>query len=718
MTEPELFPQRIESLDNHDKSVPSVATSLTSSSRSSSSANSGMICDSNPEKGYSSSRSSNHGDESCKDGNNTEYSELDVDHDVTGSNIASNFEQRNEYSSRVNDTLSTDKKAKTSSSENDFEPIKLIFNADDPSKRQVAKVTKYNDEFSSDDENYDEDDEDGNLLTFQTSLRSLSVRTKQEWETTSLLFPHLSLWMDDKEKLQKEIEINHKDHPLLGLPSDVLEHVLSYLDHTDCRMVQQVNKAMHDLLTKVSHLNKKLWTQACCHRWSWLSSFFQENTVANDQEPNTQFVDSLHLPTPLEFVTLDSSSIINYGLLLALSVACKLQAGASHNSEIELANKLSLLRCSSGNTMMRLDEKRFLYTATRHRSSPRFRFIKNNDPEEFSEHFAETFSNDEGSPYCTTVQYIGHVGIGVRSIRTIQPFYNPDLITQMPVRSVVVPEKKDLGFFKKVQSFVKRLLGCSDLEEKEKDSTIVKCSFHDENGEIQLSYFWKPFVIPFVSSYCELTKIRHVELMPRLVNYFEITILSPASATITRTASERPMETVRDVTESVAIGIADRAFSSSGGFPGCDWESYGYHGNDGHVYHGVDSRRRRRRPGEGQDMAYGPRFGVNDTIGCGLDYYERAIFFTLNGTFLGYAFENLSVDLLASTMFFPVIGVDSNYPIYCNFGYQDPFTFDLTSYILTHQQDVLLKTLVTNYKSSVSKKKRKSRKVRKSKRTS
>ncbi|OON16359.1 hypothetical protein X801_07829 [Opisthorchis viverrini] len=56
--------------------------------------------------------------------------------------------------------------------------------------------------------------------------------------------------------------------------------------------------------------------------------------------------------------------------------------------------------------------------------------------------------------------------------------------------------------------------------------------------------------------------------------------------------------------------------------------SFGYH-NDGSVYHGSASA----------GIKFGPRFGENDTVGCGVDFMSRSLFFTRNGVFLGKAFE-------------------------------------------------------------------------------
>ncbi|CAG8468239.1 2300_t:CDS:2 [Dentiscutata heterogama] len=58
-----------------------------------------------------------------------------------------------------------------------------------------------------------------------------------------------------------------------------------------------------------------------------------------------------------------------------------------------------------------------------------------------------------------------------------------------------------------------------------------------------------------------------------------------------------------------------------GWFPG----SYGYHGDDGNIFHS-----------QFNGMPYSTSYGKGDIVGCCIDYKIRSIFFTKNGINLGH----------------------------------------------------------------------------------
>ncbi len=168
---------------------------------------------------------------------------------------------------------------------------------------------------------------------------------------------------------------------------------------------------------------------------------------------------------------------------------------------------------------------------------------------------------------------------------------------------------------------------------------------------------FQPFVSPFVSSLGIRTQ---VDLTPRLMAYFEISILRNSEAQPTSSSC-------------VAIGLSTRQFQSRGRMPGWDTFSFGYHGDDGGLFHSHGEMLR----------VYGPKFGVGDTIGCGVNYVNGGIFYTLNGDFLGYAWLNEQLVSEGRTDLFPTVGVDSKDFIAYNFGNESPFVFNFGRFVLS-----------------------------------
>ena len=58
--------------------------------------------------------------------------------------------------------------------------------------------------------------------------------------------------------------------------------------------------------------------------------------------------------------------------------------------------------------------------------------------------------------------------------------------------------------------------------------------------------------------------------------------------------------------------------------PGWSQGSWGYHGDDGKMFIGNPI-----------GITYGPTYGTGDTVGCGVDFMSRSVFFTKNGEKLG-----------------------------------------------------------------------------------
>jgi SPRY domain len=214
------------------------------------------------------------------------------------------------------------------------------------------------------------------------------------------------------------------------------------------------------------------------------------------------------------------------------------------------------------------------------------------------------------------IQYVGAVGMGDRCIRANAPLVRP--------------------------------------VEKAKKHNIFKFLLSRHQGPP------KPFVSPFTA------KDNKIVLTPRYVSYFEVSILSDGPDVVPQ---QTPAPNV-SVSDCVAVGLSTEGFRCFSRMPGWDAFSYGYHGDDGGIFHASGDMLKR----------FGPPYGKGDTVGCGVDYLNGGIFYTLNGKMLGYGWTGLEV---SQKELYPTIGVDSNAPVDCNFG-ERSFVFDLCLFLKLH----------------------------------
>ena len=124
-------------------------------------------------------------------------------------------------------------------------------------------------------------------------------------------------------------------------------------------------------------------------------------------------------------------------------------------------------------------------------------------------------------------------------------------------------------------------------------------------------------------------------------NYFEVTLLHAPSNVI-------------------GIGFAaPDSFPVIGQMPGWIEHSYGYHGDDG------------CRFTAGKSTESWPTWREGDIVGCGINFMEKSVFYTLNGALLGTAFEDIQDQKLS-----PVIGFHgTGIVVKINMG-QEKFTFN------------------------------------------
>lgn len=158
------------------------------------------------------------------------------------------------------------------------------------------------------------------------------------------------------------------------------------------------------------------------------------------------------------------------------------------------------------------------------------------------------------------------------------------------------------------------------------------------------------YAIPKSSTDCDLeaAAVRADNPIPPQcgIYYFEITILSKKR-------------------EETTIGVGFSSTKASLLRPaGWEPESWGYHGDDGNVFSTQSNGRK-----------YGPPFTTGDIIGCGINFHAGSIFFTKNGSNMGFAFTDVKTS--GPIELYPIVGLKKHGEhIKANFG-QAPFAFDI-----------------------------------------
>jgi hypothetical protein len=180
-----------------------------------------------------------------------------------------------------------------------------------------------------------------------------------------------------------------------------------------------------------------------------------------------------------------------------------------------------------------------------------------------------------------------------------------------------------------------------------------------------------------------------------LVAYFEVDVdVRAANMSIPEEFQHQ------DVAPCIAVGVATLRFPTNGTMPGWDENSFGFHGDDGHYFHGrafgqqfcrskleyeFVSSEHGSLPRTASSSVFNCRFGPGDTVGCGIVYPPLTkhlfpeVFFTLNGRFLGK--KKIYVPL--QLPFFPVVGCDCYHSFRFNFNSSTkcaPFKFDVVKY--------------------------------------
>lgn len=232
--------------------------------------------------------------------------------------------------------------------------------------------------------------------------------------------------------------------------------------------------------------------------------------------------------------------------------------------------------------------------------------------------------------------FVGAVGQNNRSIQgtTCFPFYE------------VKRRKRSNSLIESMMSFANRMA----------EKFLRECELDDTEPEDRCDLNYACCSVPFVTRASSEEVVFYVK--PRFISYYEVEI-KPSRLDNGSVHRENPFE-------CVAVGLATQSFQKNKRLPGWDSESFGYHGDDGAIFHGKGKRL----------SEFGPRYGCNDIVGCGFNHKEGSIFYTLNGKMLGTAFTEVPTN----KELYPTVGIDSNCSVHFNFG-TAPFKFNLAQHL-------------------------------------
>lgn len=265
----------------------------------------------------------------------------------------------------------------------------------------------------------------------------------------------------------------------------------------------------------------------------------------------------------------------------------------------------------------------------------------------------DVFSNEAVGLECSknTAAFLGFVGAGNQSVQTLTPF--PALCS--------IAQDTWIGLFEEFSKmFVDKIKCMTPIRNRQ--IGFLERKRLELASWTRSQYFCMPFSNGIGGSY----------ILPRFIAYYEVLVTKrPKSADAS--IFHNPDDEFDAAAECVAVGLATKAFELKR-LPGWDNDSYGYHGDDGAIFHG-----------RGRQLAtYGPSFGAGDTVGCGIDYMSRSIFFTLNGVYQGTAFAGL--DLSEGQVLYPTVGIDAAVNVTFNFG-REKFKFDLEAHIAKRENE-------------------------------
>lgn len=453
------------------------------------------------------------------------------------------------------------------------------------------------------------------------------------------------------------------------LPDDVTTYVMSYLEKKELRSLMGTCLKFMTLCR-----SERLWLKFCEKEWSVMKSLkgpSDARCTYLDLHKSFQFYDEFAIP-------IIPSSKTNRGL--SKKDSSNKLSEVKHNKFIDLddlcpnhVNLSTLLRLTQPHPQKidnyffssRSEHTSINDTITplreNHEEVPKFRTFQMS---------AKTNAFPEKRDI-SVVQFTSVVGTGDRCIRSDVPF--------PPLQIMTTRKFPHLGLF----AHIAKVRGKVPRKSLSASTTFpLQEMFKRGKKYLSLSHI-KPFVSPNVTKVEDIEKngrkerIYTINVSPRLIAYFEVTLIPRDEVQEPKPSLPIRQEAVSHSSsldafepslsnDCVAIGVSNHFFNTSGKMPGWDIHSYGFHGDDGGLFHA----------GGMMVRSYGPKFGVGDTVGCGINYSNQGIFFTLNGRFLGYGWTEIDM----SDPLYPTIGIDTHTPIESNFG-SSPFAYNISSFL-------------------------------------
>ena len=290
----------------------------------------------------------------------------------------------------------------------------------------------------------------------------------------------------------------------------------------------------------------------------------------------------------------------------------------------------------------------------------------------------------------TSIKYSGKVGVSDRAVRTVTPFPSrADVFGRRRMYSNADdrrPSRHNGNFPARVTEAFRKALRNATFWRKKSSPPCPHPSTPSRAAFSQLAYLQGRISFPYITGASARIKFRRW-------CYYEVTIL-PQSKTCATGVGEEEEEEEEEVSVDdngnpndanppppcVAIGLSKSNFNSTCKMPGWDDSSYGYHSDDGGIFHG-----------DGDMIRKFERWSAGDTVGCGVCHVpstsavggggggsgsknlKTCVFFTSCSSGLMHAEVYPSID--SRDRLYPCVGIDAADDVRVNLG-NEGFRFD------------------------------------------